>query len=171
MDGALRLERCDPAPPAGQPLVPEPVRPAKYFANWLHTYSASIVTKVSSTYRSMARSAGLTNGVNEVIARRSQTAVQGRFWLQGLDPMGFAIYSVAFCGRVASCSTVNRSAHQTDINSSAAAARQTHGTLEVLEDILGPRAIAARSARLARMKARARRVTDAQGKQYRLSNG
>ena len=62
-------------------------------------YSAQIVSKVGSPYRSMARSARLANGVNEAVARRSQTAVQGRFWLQGLDPIGFAIYSVAFFGR------------------------------------------------------------------------
>ena len=72
-------------------------------------YGASIVTKVGSPYRSMARSARLARGVNEVVARRSQTAVRGRFWLQSLDPMGFAIYSGTFFGRVASCSTVNRS--------------------------------------------------------------
>ena len=39
----------------------------------------------------MARPAGLANGDDEVVARRPHTAVQGRFWLQGLDPMGFAI--------------------------------------------------------------------------------
>ena len=59
-------------------------------------YSASIVTKVGSPYRSMACSAGLANGVNEIVAHRSQRAVQGRFWLQGLDLMGFAVYSGAF---------------------------------------------------------------------------
>ena len=50
----------------------------------------------------MARSARLINGVNEVVARRSQTAVQGHVWLQGRDLMGFAIYYVAFYGRVSS---------------------------------------------------------------------
>ena len=62
-------------------------------------FSASIVTNVRSPFWSMGRSAGSTNGVNEVVARRSQTTVQGRFSLQGLDLiMGFAIYSVAFYG-------------------------------------------------------------------------
>ena len=61
----------------------------------------------------MARSARLAIGVDEVVGRRSQTAVQGRFWLQGFDPMGFAKYYVAFFGRLASCSTVNRSNYQT----------------------------------------------------------
>ena len=50
----------------------------------------------------MARSARLVNGINEVVARRSQTDMQGRVWLQGLNLMGSAIYSVAFYGKVAS---------------------------------------------------------------------
>ena len=48
-------------------------------------YIASIVRSPS---RSMARSTRLANGVTQVVARRSQTVVQGRFRLQGLDPMG-----------------------------------------------------------------------------------
>ena len=44
----------------------------------------------------MGRSAGLVNGVNEVVARHSQTAVQGRFWLQSVDLLGFAMYYVVF---------------------------------------------------------------------------
>ena len=42
-------------------------------------YSTSLVPKLRPPCRSMGRSAGLTNGVNEVVARRLQTAVQGRF--------------------------------------------------------------------------------------------
>ena len=166
-NGALRLELRDPTPSriigCRQSLEPESVPAAKYFATG---YGASIVTKVGSLYRSMARSAGLAKGVNEVAARRSQTAVQGRFWLQGLDPLGFAIYYVAFFGRVASCSKVNRSNYQTDTNrsnSSKAAAPQTRVTSAVLEVVQGPRAIAARSERLARMEARAQRVIEARG--------
>ena len=62
-------------------------------------YSASIVTKVRSSCRSIARSARLANGVNEAVARRARTAVQGRFWLQGLGRVEFAIPSVAVFGR------------------------------------------------------------------------
>ena len=51
---------------------------------------------MGSPRRNIARSTGLTNGVDEVVARRSQTAVQGRFWLQSVDTIGFVIYSVAF---------------------------------------------------------------------------
>ena len=50
----------------------------------------------------MGRSAGLGTGANEVVARRSQTLVQGRFSLQGLDLIGFTIYYVAFYGMVTS---------------------------------------------------------------------
>ena len=39
----------------------------------------------------MACSGEWTNVVNELVARSSQTTVQGLFWRQGLDPMGFAI--------------------------------------------------------------------------------
>ena len=60
----------------------------------------------------MTRSARLANRDNELVACRSQTALQGRFWLQGLDLMGLAIYYVASFGRVASCSTVNRHHYQ-----------------------------------------------------------
>ena len=48
----------------------------------------------------MGRSAAIGTGVSEVVARRLQTAVQGRLSLQGLDLTGFAIYSKAFDGMV-----------------------------------------------------------------------
>ena len=98
----------------------------------------------------MARSARLIDGVNEAVARRPRTAVQGRVW--------FAIYSVAFYGRVASRPTVNRSTYQTCDNNSS--------NSEVLDAVQGPRAIAARSERLASMEARAPRVTDARSRKH-----
>ena len=118
-------------------------------------YSASTVTKVISPGRNIARSAGLANSVYEVVALRSQTAVQGRFWLQGLEPMGFAIQHVAFHVRVASWPTLNRSTYQPDNNSNNS---------EVINVVQGSRAIiAALSERLAsiEIEARAQRDTDA----------
>ena len=113
----------------------------------------------------MARSAGLANGLNEVVAHRSQTAVQGRFWLQGLDPLGFAIYYAVIYCRVASCSIVNRSTYQTQQTKTQFWQQQQRGgTLEVLDTVKGPRAIGTRSQRLQRIEARAQRVSDAWAK-------
>ena len=124
----------------------------------------------------MARSAGLAIGVIEVVARRSPTAVQGRCRLQGLDPIGFVIYSVAFYGSVASCFIVNRITYRTDndnnnsSSSKTAAAPQTNGTSEVLDAVQGPRESAARTEKLTRMRARAQRAIDATGKKFFLES-
>ena len=102
--GALHLELRDTAPPAGRSRVDNWLCQSRYEQRNLSQigYNASIVTKVRPSCRSVARSALSGNSVNEVVGRRPQTAVKGRFWLQRLDLMGFAIYSVAFYGRFAS---------------------------------------------------------------------
>ena len=87
-----------------------------------------------SPYRSMARSARLANGVNEVVGRRSQTAVQGRFRLFAIYANGRARSLLAVCnmfcvvfrqGRFL-LSTVNRSTSIKQATTATAAANHEH---------------------------------------------
>ena len=80
-NGARRLELRDPAPPAGQSLVDNLLGQRRYEQRNPSQigYSARIGAKVASSCRSMASSARLAHGINEAVARCSQTAVQGRF--------------------------------------------------------------------------------------------
>ena len=98
--------------------MPESVRAAKYFANLLPQRIDRKKSEITLWKHALLRGK-LATGVNEVITRRLQRAVQGRFWLHGVYLMGFAIYYVAFFGRVASCSTSNRRNCQTDNNNSS----------------------------------------------------
>ena len=123
-NGALRLELRDPASPGGEPLIDNRLCQGRYEQRSVSQigYCASIVTKVGSPYRSMARSAPLANGVKEVVARRLQTAVQG------IDPMGFAIYSMAFVGGVPSCSTVNRNSSVSHVGCGSRMGKKGHNS-------------------------------------------
>ena len=148
-NGVLRLELLDSAPPgttaSRQSLVRESVRATKF---WQIGYSASIVTKEGSPYN-MAHSEGLANGVNEVVACRSQTAVQGRFRMQGLDECDvyYLLCANFRQGRFLLYSKPkyfsNRQQQQQQSKSKAVAAPppQIHGTSGVLEVVQGPRAV------------------------------
>ena len=129
LNGTLRLDLRDPASPGTvaciQLLVPESARAAFFFSQI--GSCASVVRNVGPPHRSMARSARFANGVNEVVTHRSPTTVQGRFWLQGIDPMGFVMWRCF--RRITSCLKVIRSNYQADnksSNSNTAAAPSRH---------------------------------------------
>ena len=88
-------------------------------------YSASIITKWEHlTEAWLAQRGWLTASMRSLPAARKRPckAASGckvASDCKALDPMEFTMYSVAICGRVASCSSVDGSSYQTGNNSSS----------------------------------------------------